>query len=280
MSPTYRHGAGLLGVSSAPEPRAPRPDPYPVPLAGGRGPLGRPPRGAGTPPVSVVGRSAGSPPPPSVVAYGTSRALVNLTLYALAQDANPGFHWLDVRSDLESTSQWDPVRLGWVESSRLWSTDPMHPLVPDHPPANAAIFHLVRSDEPPRMLARLADFLRLPSKMQEILAEIPTDGGSNLLAVANADRMTGTIPSDAIAPILDAFEWTGCSLFVGFTGTSPPSLDRFTHVVRIEGDSAVRWRTARVYFERVGAGASGAELSGASLSEIPFLERVFLRAVP
>jgi len=268
-----------LSVAASP-PRSLRPDPYPVPLAGGRRPLGRrlPVEGDHRP--TFEGETPGGSPAPSVLVYGRARALVNLTLYAMADDANPRFHWLDVRSDSDTTSQWDPVRMGWVEPTRLWSTDPMHSLAPDHPPANAAIFHLVRSDEPPMMLARLADFLRLPPKMQEILGEIPTEGGPNLLAVANADRMSGALPSAALAPILDAFEWTGCSLFVGFTGASPPALERFTHVVRIEGDSAHRWRSARVHFERVGTDGAHSNPEGAPVTEIPFLERAFVRAVP
>jgi hypothetical protein len=280
MPEENREQAGLAGSVAASEPRRPHADPYPVPLAGGRRPFGgRSPTG-GALSASLGGESGGGPAPPSVLVYGLSRPLVNLALYALAEDANPGFHWLDVRSDSEASSQWDPVRLGWVEPPRLWSTDPMHPLTPDHPTANAAIFHLVRSDEPPAMLARLADFLRLPPKMQEILAEIPSEGGPNILAVANCDRMSGKLPTAALAPILDAFEWAGCSLFVGFKGANPVARERFTHVVRIEGDSVSRWRSARVHFERVGAETPPSKPEGALLTEIPFLESVFARAAP
>jgi hypothetical protein len=280
MTQENRDWATSYGTLTGSEPRKQRPDPYPVPLAGGRGPIGPRASVADETPPAVGRESGGASPPPSVFVYGSSRAVVNLTLFALAEDANPRFHWLDVRTDSDPTSQWDPVRMGWVVPPRLWSTDPRNPLVPDHPPENTAIFHLVRSDEPPMMLARLADFLRLPPKMQEILGEIPSEGGPNVLAVANADRMSGMLPPATLGPILDAFEWTGCSLFVGCTSTNPPPLDRFTHVVRIDGDSVHRWRAARVHFERVGATPVRPKPEGAPLTEIPFLERVFARAVP
>jgi hypothetical protein len=238
--------------------RLPRPDPMP----GAPGPTG--PK---------------LPPVPSVLVYGDNRPLVNLLLYALGEEADPSLHWLEIRGPSDEPSEWDPVRLGWVPPGHAWSTDPHEGLAPDHARANAAIFELVRSDEPPVTLTRLAEFLRLPEPMQRILGEMEPPNGSRLLAVANTDRIQGSLPEPVLGPILDAFEWVRCSLFVGHTGPNPPAISRFTHVVRIEGDSPERWPQARIHFERE-ALFEGARVSGvASPSDLPSVERVFRRAV-
>ncbi len=217
---------------------------------------------------------------PSALIHGADRSMVNLLLYALAAEADPRLHWLDVRSDGELPSDWDPVRMGWLDARHAWSTDPERDLVPDHARANAAIFELVRSDEPPATLARLVDFLRLPDTMQRIVGEMSPAGGAHLLAVANADRIAGSFPDAVLAPILDAFEWARCSLFVGFTGRDPPGVSRFTHVVRIEGGSPARWTDARITFERE-ALFDGLRTGGiASPADLPSVARVFRRAAP
>jgi hypothetical protein len=217
---------------------------------------------------------------PSLLVYGESRPLVNLLLYALADEVNPGLHWLDVQDPSAPPSEWDPCRMGWVGAGHAWTTDATETLQPDRTRATAAIFELVRSDEPPATLARLADFLRLPDPMQRILGEMPSDGGNHLLAVANADRIAGSFPEPVLAPILDAFEWVRCSLFVGFTGSLPPTVSRFTHVVRIQGGSPTAWHEARIHFERE-ALFEGTRVSGvASPVELPSVVRTFRRAAP
>jgi hypothetical protein len=219
----------------------------------------------------------GSPPVTTLV-YGPSRPLVTLLLYALADDANPRFHWLDIRRESEPPATWDPGRLGWLEERRSWVADPVQGLSPDNARANAAIFHVIRSDEPPAVLSRLTDFLRLPPTIQEILGEMPAAGDSNLLAVANVDRISGSIPESALGPILAAFAWLRCALFVGHVGSPGAAAGRFTRVVRIDGSALDLWREARVYFERGDGPDATAGARGLSPEQLPFLERAFKRA--
>ncbi len=223
-------------------------------------------------------RSGAAPHVPSALVHGTDRDLVNLVLYALAEEIHPRFRWLEVRSPDEPASPWDPVRRGWLGPERVWSIDTVDDLAPDHARANAAIFEIVRSDEPPATLQRLADFLRLPEALQRIVSELSPTAAPHLLAVADADRLVGPIPEATIGPILDALEWARCSLFAGFVGSDPPSKARFGHVVRVEGSSPARWQEARLYFEREPL-FEGARVGGAaSPLDVPAVARVFRRA--
>jgi len=217
--------------------------------------------------------------PTTALVYGASRPLVSLLLYAMAEDANPRFHWLDIRRESEPAAKWDPANLGWLKDRHSWVADPSEGLSPDNARANAAIFHVIRSDEPPAVLSRLTDFLRLPPTIQEILGAMPSDGGSSLLAVANVDRISGSIPEPALAPILAAFDWLGCSLFVGFVGARAPAAAQFGRVVRIDGTWPGRWEDATVHFERGEAFGASQPAHGVSLTELPFLERTLRRAV-
>jgi hypothetical protein len=224
--------------------------------------------------------SVRGPHVPSALVYGADRDLVNLVLYALAEEVSPGFRWLQVRAPGEPVSAWDPVTMGWIGSERVWSIDALDGLEPDHARANAAIFELVRSDEPPATLQRLADFLRLPETLQRIVSELSPSTAPHLLVVANSDRIAGAIPDATIGPILDALEWARCSLFAGFVGSNPPANAHFTHVVRVDGDSPARWQEARIHFERESL-FKGARLGGAaSPLDLPSVARVFRRASP
>jgi hypothetical protein len=210
--------------------------------------------------------------------YGRDRDLVNLVLYALAEEVSPRFRWLEVRSPTEPASAWDPVSRGWLGPERVWSIDAVEGLSPDRAAPDAAIFELVRSDEPPATLQRLADFLRLPDTLQRIVGELSPASAPHLLAVANTDRIAGSIPDSTIGPILDALEWARCSLFAGYVGPNPPANAQFTHVVRVEGGSPARWQETQLHFERE-ALFEGARLGGAaSPMDLPSVARVFRRA--
>jgi hypothetical protein len=251
-------------------------------------PLSRPARGPASrhllhlnPELSPTnGRSPRAPPAPSAIVYGGSRPLVNLVLYALGSNANPRLLWLDVRPKSEPRSQWDPVRMGWLDERRVWSAEPDRALAPDAASERVAIFDVVRADEPPAMLARLAEFLRLPPTIQEILAEMPPSGHTNVLAVANVDRISGSFPAQTLAPILSAFAWARCSLYVGFAGTTPPAVAPFSHVVRVEGSSPANWRDGQVHFEKGQFTDGPAAGTSLAIGQLPYLERVFRQASP
>lgn len=282
-----------MGEPAVPESHWPIVDPFrargPFATAGGRHGSGNPAR----PATGVTSRRLPHPAPgigsladgtgraphvPSALVYGSDRDLVNLVLFALAEEANPRFRWLQIRAPNETPSAWNPVGRGWLGHDRVWSIDAVEGLSPDTARANAAIFELVRSDEPPATLLRLADFLRLPDTMQRIVSELSPASAPHLLAVANTDRIAGSIPDSTIGPILDALEWARCSLFAGFVGANPPSNAQFTHVVRVEGGSPARWQETQIHFERESL-FEGARTGGtASPMDLPSVARVFRRA--
>ena len=217
-------------------------------------------------------------PTTSLFVYGESRPLVNLVLYAFSDRTHPDFHWFDVRGPSDAVTEPDPARLGWVDRSRLWEIDQFEGLAADNARANAAVFELVRSDEPPEVLARLADLLRLPRAVREILAAAERSETPALLAVANADRLARSFPDSTLSSVLEAFEESGCSLFVGATESDPLARRRFTHVVRVEGSDVRRWAESSIVLEST---APFAALSGGrrfELSEVDFLARVLRRA--
>ncbi len=226
---------------------------------------------------------AGEPTPPrrapSVLLHGTSRPLVNLVLYALADAGSSQFHWLDVRSPPDPHQELDPVSLGWLPPERTWSVGQFEGLAPDNARANAAIFELIRSDEPPVVLDRLTKFLRLPPTIQRILAEMGPAGEPNVLAVANGDRIAESFPGPTILPVLEAFESIGCSLFVGFAGVAPPTGPAFTRVLRLEGASPAGWRDARIVLEHGPAWETLHPGVPVRLADLPAAARTFRRAV-
>jgi hypothetical protein len=218
--------------------------------------------------------------PTSTFLYGRSRPLVNLLLYALAEKENAGFHWLDIRTPQEESEELDPAQLGWIDEKHLWKVDRLDAFTPNNVPANAALFELVRDDEPPETLARLSDFLRLPDAMQQILAEPPAGGGPGVLAVANAHRTADAFPVSTLAPILEALRWAGYSLLVGFAGSPPAVRAEFDRVIRVDGSGPGTWTTAELVLEAGPSMVGLASEGTARLVDLPFVARVLRRALP
>ncbi len=263
----------LLGSNDPPAEARPAEGPTPP----GSGLLSRRLPARKIPAAGAAGIS-GRGPVPSVLVHGSSRSLVNLLLYAISENVNREFRWIDIRTVEENVPRWDPVRLGWIDSKRVWTIDPVSGLESEPVDSGAALFDIVRSDEPPETLAHVAEFLRLPALVQEILGEMPPAGDANLLAIANSDRLEQRFDVSALGPALSAFAWARCALFVGYTGPPPPGAEQFNQSIRIEGDSPTLWRDARIHFER------GAPLAGArrrrsvSPTDVAYVDRVFRKA--
>ncbi len=210
--------------------------------------------------------------------YGPSSSLVNLVLFALAEEANPSFHWLDIRRSDERPPEYDPARLGWIDERRSWTVNPFDAFAMENARANAALFELVRKDEPSATLVRLSEFLRLPDTMQRILSEAPAAGKPGVLAVANVQRAAPAFPSATLPPILDAMAWAGYSLFVGYAGPPSSARQNFDHVLRVDGEAPACWRESSITLEGPSPMGDLTPQQPRALAELPSTARVLNRA--
>ena len=196
----------------APGPRFPSPPPGADPLPpriGESAPPGPPTGGNGLPTHIAHG-------PTSLIVYGPSLSVVNLTLYAFAHAANPKFLWVNIRARNEPIFAGDPAALGWVPREQLLTFDRPEALRPNATVAAAAVSQLIAADEPTTSLNRLLEFVQLPDFTQCLLAEKPSDGRPGLLAVPNTHALTSTFTTTRVEAIIDAHVQAGYSLFVGY----------------------------------------------------------------
>lgn len=214
----------------------------------------------------------------SVFVYGPCRPLVNLTLYALAEATNPGFHWLDIGVPGEQRLPTDPVKLGWVPEERLWLVDHPDQLRPNDLTANLALYGLIRSDEPPDSLVQISEFLRLPDLSQRILAYRPEDGRPGVLAVTNAHRAIAIYKTARISPLLGVHTRAGFSVYVGYSDEPGPGRKVFDYVFRLECEHLNEWQSGRLVCEKGISNGPLAEERAVPLPEIGLLARVFARA--
>ncbi len=182
-------------------------------------PRARRPGEAGCPPISPRGRR-------SLIVYGPSLSVVNLTLYAFAHAANPKFLWVNIRARNEPIFAGDPAALGWVPREQLLTFDRPEAIRPNATVAAAAVSQLIAADEPTTSLNRLLEFVQLPDFTQCLLAEKPSDGRPGLLAVPNTHALTSTFTTTRVEAIIDAHVQAGYSLFVGYPKGSTGTISR------------------------------------------------------
>lgn len=261
-------GTGGGGSPAPPGPPFGRWDPDPGPGSGRRSP---------NDPVRPLELSR---KPVSVIVYGASRPLINLTLYGLAHATNPEFLWVDVRVPGEPPHRFDPVTLGWVPKNRVITIEHTEMQKAEAATPPSAISSLIAAEDADPEYARVTEYLRLPDSSQRILAEGPGDGRPGLVAVTNAQRLRAAYTASRVPPILSLHLSAGYSLFVGFADTAAPERMLFDYVFRLDGESAHDWRDSSLTCEK--GDASGVLRVGRStrLPQIGFLEEILERAVP
>jgi len=237
---------------------------------------GRKPRGSGASPPPFEWDSR----PVSIFLYGTSRPLVNLSLFALARSANPEFLWIDIHVPGETPHPTDPVHLGWVPDTRVVELDPLEPLNSNAATTPSAIASLIRPDGPEPNFARISEFLRLPEPSQRILSDPPADGRPGVIAVTNAHRLMSAYDRSRVSPILSMHLSAGYSLFVGFADAPGEGRTHFDYVFRLDGETVRDWRASSLTCEK--GDAQGVLRVGHTvrLPRLGFLADVFERALP
>ncbi|HTS32717.1 MAG TPA: hypothetical protein VMI55_02105 [Thermoplasmata archaeon] len=224
--------------------------------------------------------------PVSLLVYGSSLATVNLTLYALAEAANPEFLWINVLGRNEPPNIADPAILGWVPRDRLLTFEESEATKVGRPVTPAGISNLIAQDEPVRDLSRLIAFLRLPDPTQCYLATEPAGGKPGLVAVPNTHRVASAWADAKVEPILEAHLHAGYSLFVGYSEVVGdhrrpvgPGRGAFDYVFRVTGDGLHTWKESRLVCERGIPEAAFQTGSEFPLANLPFVASVFHRAL-
>lgn len=223
--------------------------------------------------------------PVSLFLYGSSLPVVNLTLYAFAHSANPGFLWIDVRARNEPSDVPDPALLGWISKGRVVTYEAPEAVKPNERVTAATVSRLIADEESPRNLSRLIAFLQLPDPSQCVLAAKPANGRPGIVAVPNVHRVLAAFANAPVEPIIDAHLQAGYSLFVGYSDHVDghhrpvgPGRNLFDYVFRVIGDGVPGWRNSRLVCEKgepEGPFRTGSEFN---LAELPFVADVFHRA--
>lgn len=218
--------------------------------------------------------------PATVLLHGHPPPLVKLTLFALAARANPDYHWVEIGNHSEGNESIDPVVLGWVPNDQLFRVDRPERFGLNPDVTELSLSGMVRSDEPPELLANLTDFLRLPEVSQQILGGRSRGGRPGVVAVANAQLVRERFSADLVPSILAVHRNAGFSVFVGCDGTPPLHTTPFDFVFRVEDDGPLprRWHEATLVCER--GVMSGPLRNGRPmrLGEIPLLAEVLSQA--
>ncbi len=212
----------------------------------------------------------------STFVWGASRAVTKRVLYALARANDPHLYWVDVRSAADPVEDPDPALAGWVPENHLLVTrrpEEARPQATMDPPA---LWSIVRSDEPERVLAQLSDFLRLPPIAQEIIARTSAGGGRHVVAVANVDRVRAYYPTspEATRPVLDPFLAASILPFLGSIGTPSDARWAFDFVFEVRATDLRSWEAGWLVCEKAHAGTSFRTSHAIPLRSLPEVAEV------
>ncbi|MGA7861644.1 MAG: hypothetical protein WCB19_07280, partial [Thermoplasmata archaeon] len=220
--------------------------------------------------------------PTTVFVSGPSRSVVNGVAFALAEMIDLTPFWLDVRDGKESSDSPDPASTGWIPPDRLFISEGGRGLEAEAPGTEAALWTIVRSDEPASVLSHLTDFLRLPELIQEILSTTGTNGGPKALVTANSDRVTHLFPrtAEGLQRFLRTLAASSLSIVAAHTGTGGPGRFGFETVFRLDVESPSSWTEGTIVCEQGIAQGPFAVSRANRLSDIPGIARVLSGLFP
>jgi hypothetical protein len=192
--------------------------------------------------------------PWAVFVHSPSRSAALRVGFGLARARDPNPTWVEIRDPSAAIDPPGPAELGWIPEDRLFLATPGDAR-PEHGVANMALWNVVRSDEPSATVAGLADFLRLPTIVQDAVSRVGSENPRPVLVVANTDRVRSAYPRDApgIRPFLDAM--LGASVLPIFLSLDPagPGRMAFDVVLEIRSPDAHQWRSASLVCEKAPA---------------------------
>jgi len=188
--------------------------------------------------------------PTSVFICGTSRSLLNWVAYALAAASDSQFVWTDVRLEGEVVAPDDPLSRDLIPSDRFRLVSPAE-LTPDDATANVAVSAVIRDDDIPEDVQRTVEFLRLPAKTQELLANTGGRDSPPVVVLSNGHRLVAIYHDlTVVQPTVRAIVGSGVVLIMTFADAPPGGRAAFDVILHIEGGDPTAWRLAKLRVEK------------------------------
>lgn len=211
--------------------------------------------------------------PLAIYVTGTPRPAVNRVVFAMSRSLDPAPLWVEIVDDEQEP---DAVRQGWVPPERAFLSRRTDDLETSRAVANLALWGIVRSDEPSRLLTELTDFVRLPPLIQEVLGQSAEGSARRAIAVGNADRVQHLFREriDDLRWLLTYLKGSMASLIVGITGRSGRQGSVFDAEFRVEGAVEDPWTEATLTCEREGTSVGFPVGRRQRLSAIPELRNI------
>lgn len=213
----------------------------------------------------------------STFLWGESRSVLNRVLFAMVHANDPDPLWLEIRGPQDAPSEPGPLELGWIPEERLLVTREPAEARPQDALGNQALFNVVRSDEPKRVVARLSDFLRLPSIAQEVVGRSGPPHRPRVVGIANTDRVRDDYPKTAegVRPVIEAFLAGDVLPFMA--ATSRPSEGRwaFDFVFEVRAKDLAHWQSGWLVPEKAHPQSGFGVGRPLRLEEFPEIARVF-----
>jgi len=209
--------------------------------------------------------------------WGPSRAVLNRVLFAMVRAVDPDPLWLDLAGSPSPEGDPSPVDLAWIRSERLFLADEPSATKPQDAVANMALLSIVRADEPPATIARLADFVRLPPIAQEIISRMGPGERLHALAIANADRVRSQYPAtvEGVRPIVTAFLEAPLLPFFAAQGTPGPGRMAFDFVFEVRAVDLAHWKDGVILPEKAPSSTGVRVGVPIRLLDVPGLEGAF-----
>ena len=206
--------------------------------------------------------------PTSVILCGSDGPLLDWVVFALASRAPGGYYWTDVRLEGQPADTGGPLGRRAVPEDRLSVVSPQE-LTTNDALANAAITGGLRPEERLSEIERLADFLRLPSHTQALIATQRTSGEPAVLVLSNAQRLAPLYPADTVPPVLRAMVAAGVSVVLVFADAAPKARVEFENVWHLDSAELSRWHEAVLRIEKANTRPPLSTGSKVSLRDLP-----------
>ncbi|HYK93298.1 MAG TPA: hypothetical protein VEY07_04555 [Thermoplasmata archaeon] len=173
--------------------------------------------------------------PINLLVAGADRPRVNLLALAVAQSVADRFIWLDVRDPFDPPSPLERRALALIPPELRFIARRPEMLKPNDAAANLALW-TVGSGDPTHSAPPLADELRIPAFLRDILGRVVRTGAPVPLVLANADRLAEYYPEgeSATRGWLKLLQQEEVSLIVSWSGSARSDVVAFESVLRLE----------------------------------------------